>query len=176
MSNNLLYSSDVTHKYTSMYRYSMNQKIQTTTIVVAVVSLLMISPLLNSDNVLYASGKGLKVNLSASSGSSGSGQYCVHGGGQTECQNASVPGSVQIQFGSGVVGEGDSIRGCVEFNGQTECDSGTNTSCKCPENLSVSFGNNNGGGSSSSSASSSSSSSSSSASVNNCLAFCGRND
>lgn len=130
-------------------------------ILVLVSSSMILVPFLGQDALANT---GLKVNLRADSSNSGSGEYCVHGGGDTVCKNASVPGEVQIQFGSGVVGEGDSIKGCVEFNGQTECDSGTNTSCKCPENLFVSFGGGNGR-ESSSAASSSSSSSSSSASV-----------
>lgn len=95
----------------------------------------------------YASGSGLKVNLHASANNNGNGEYCVSGGGDTICQSGSVPGEVQIQFGSGVVENGDSIRGCVDFNGQTECDSGTNGEEKKPENLYVSFDGFSGGGS-----------------------------
>ena len=111
----------------------------------------------------FATNSGLKVNLSADTdGASGSGEYCVSGGGNTECQNASVPGEVQVNLGS--VDEGESLKGCVDFEGNVKCDSGENTSCKCPENLHVRFGGNNQGGSSSASSSSSSSTSSSSSS------------
>lgn len=140
----------------------------------SIASQLMISPL----SVEVQATNGLKVNLGSSAGNSGNGEYCVSGGGNTVCQNANVPGQVQINVGN--VDEGGSIRGCVSFNGDTECDSGTNTSCKCPENLFVNFnsGNNNNGDSSSSSASASSSSSensnsnSASSSSSLCLAFC----
>ena len=102
---------------------------------------------MNATPYANASGSGLKVNLHTSTnGATGSGQYCVHGGGETLCRNAHVPGEVQIQFGKGVVPEGGSIRGCVDFNGQTECDSGTNGPEKKPEDLYVHF---NSGGSNS---------------------------
>ena len=111
-----------------------------------------------------AMASGLKVNLSSdTNGATGEGEYCVSADGRDSiCEFSHVPGSVQVNLGN--VDEGDSIRGCVQFEGNTECDSGTNTDCKCPENLHVSFEGNERRESSSSAASSSSSSTSSSSS------------
>jgi hypothetical protein len=159
------------------------QKVQKTAVVI--VTALALVSMFGQTVPVNASGSGLKVNLSASSNTDGTGHYCVHGGGETVCKNAEVPGEVQIQFGKGVVENGDSIRGCVEFRGhqfggQTKCDSGFNSDAKAPENLHVSFtsGNNNdndndGGSASASSSGSASSSSSSSSSSSLCLFFCG---
>ena len=173
--NNLLHFCVETQIYNPMY--SIDKKMIKTIVIMAAIGLSIASQLFISPIGVDASGGGLKVNLVASSPRDGMGSYCVSGGGDTVCENAEVPGKVQIKLD---VEEGDSIRGCVDFNGRTECDSGTNTDCKCPEDLFVTFGSSDGGRDSSSSSSAASSSSSStsgnsnsaSASSSLCLAFC----
>lgn len=118
-------------------------------VIMAAVGLSIASQLMINPMTVQATGSGLKVNLVASSNTDGMGRYCVSGGGETICQNAEIPGQVQVQFGKGQVPDGASIEGCVHFNGRTECDNGTNGEQKAPENLSVFFSGSSGGGSNS---------------------------
>lgn len=128
--------------------------------ILVLVSSVLLMPFLAQDTIAKS---GLKVNIQTDKGS-GNAEFCAHAGGETICKNSSGS-EVQLQFGAGVVGEGDSIRGCVDFQGDVRCESTTNSDCKCPENIFISFGREGGSSSSSAASSSSSSSSSSSASV-----------
>lgn len=136
--------------------YSMESK---NVMILVLVSSMILAPFLGQD-ILAKSG--LKVNIETDKGS-GNAEFCAHGGGDTICKNSSSS-SVQLQFGEGVVGEGESVRGCVDFNGDVRCESTTNSDCKCPENIFISFGGNGREESSSSSSASSSSSSATSSS------------
>ena len=167
-------------------------KIITAIAVVAVVSSLMISSLLN--NNVYATNKGLRVIVTVENVPSSvfgqTAEVTVSSNSDARVhQTVTIPNQnaffTELQFGSGEVAVGEGFSACVFISSDlNECASGTNGEQKAPEHVTIFLPNNNNGfergsGAASSSASnsesSSSSSSSSSATVNNCIAFCGAN-
>lgn len=159
-------------------------KTKMTVVVMSVISLLIISTLLNSNNVIYGTSKGLKVNVFINNADCIIGSEAkvrVDAGSEAQVKFVSIQHTnsvVNFQFDKGEVQNGDSIEATVTSNGQSETGSGSNGEQKAPEDINVNWNcnNNNQGGDQSSSSSSAatdgSAASSSSSSSKSCLAFC----
>ncbi len=86
-----------------------------------------LTPLVLSQSA-QAGGGGLKVNVHVNS----AGKICVAASGENlMCKTSKGPGTVQFQFGEGVVEVGDKFRAC--FKGK--CVTGTNGPEKAPEDV-----------------------------------------